>query len=185
MIVSNEAFSGSLKMALLLKRKLILQNNIDGETVDYFIEGLEFLTCEDSNLPVNIIIGSSGGSAEAGLRIYDVVKNSKVRTIGTVESLANSMASIVLQGCNIREIYPHANILIHSVDITRNIYDLKNRLENVTKKASYFQNEIENILQQRTKISREEIKKIMDMGSDGKNFSAQEAFEKGLVDIVV
>ncbi len=185
MIVLSEAFGGSLKMALLLKRKLILQNDINGATVDYFIEGLEFLSSEDPHLPVTIVIGSSGGSAEAGLRIYDAVKNSGLMVIGTVKSLANSMASIVLQACNKREIYPHANILIHSIDVTRNIYDVKNRLEEVTKKATYFQNQIEGILQERTKMSREDITRIMNMGSDGKSFSAHEALEKGLVDTIL
>jgi ATP-dependent Clp protease protease subunit len=171
-----------------LQKKLLSQKTIDiwgtisKETSGYVRECLQILTTEGSPT-VLITLSSGGGSGDAGLDIYDMIKFYPGKSIGIVFPAAGSAACTILQACNWRVATPNSHILIHhiSFDIRWDVLiDEKKREEFIASKG-HFKTTLE-ILAQRTNKHHDEIFKKCD---DDRWISAREALEFALLDEIV
>ena len=101
---------------LAQKRVLYLGNNLEFSDVIYVSKAITWMNAQDTDASITLRINSNGGSIPVGLDIYDIIRESKAPVVGIVMSRANSMASIVLQGCVRRIALPHATIFLHRVN---------------------------------------------------------------------
>jgi ATP-dependent Clp endopeptidase proteolytic subunit ClpP len=99
--------------------QLIIEGEITRETHNRIARALAFLQTKKSP-PLRILIDSGGGSVNAGLDIYDLIRLYEGKTTGTVVCQAASMAAVILQACDHRICALHASILIHHV-ATKNV----------------------------------------------------------------
>lgn len=115
--VIEESYSGMREIALytkhLMNRRIFLQGEIDADMADAVLSQLLYLTDEEDQ-PIQIFINSSGGEADAGLMIYDMLQSIDIPVNLYCTGLAASMAAVILAGGQKgrRFILPHSKTMI-------------------------------------------------------------------------
>ena len=167
---------------LLAQRIVFLGEQVTEDLANLIIAQLLHLESEDPEKDVSLYINSPGGSAYAGLAIYDTMQFIKPDVQTICYGIAMSAGSLILTGGakGKRMALPNSRILIHqpsggfegqSTDIeihAKEILELRERLDGIYVKH--------------TGQSREQIKN--DMERD-KFFQPQAAVEYGLIDRVI
>ncbi|MFA6228397.1 MAG: ATP-dependent Clp protease proteolytic subunit [Patescibacteria group bacterium] len=171
---------------LFERRILEISGGVDAEMGDYIRTAFSRLIAEGAP-DIVILFTSTGGSAERGLEIYDILKSYPGKKTGVVIAFAQSMAAIILQACDRRLILPHATILVHNpnpADSGKRIKfhmfrdgtlmdEVYSHLEKTRQKF------IDIIASRATKKTAEEIADLLDADRD---LSADEAIAFGLAD---
>jgi len=107
--------SDALLTKLLESRNIIISEEIDDGTAHRVIAQLLLLEATDAAKDIRVFINSSGGIADAGFAIFDMIRFVKppVKTIAA--GLCASAASIILLGAKKESRFglPHCRILIH------------------------------------------------------------------------
>lgn len=100
---------------LLKDRIVFLGSEIDADVANLVIAQLLFLTAEDSKKDIQLYINSPGGSATAGLAIYDTIQYIKPDVSTICIGQAASAAAILLAGGakGKRFSLPNSRIMIH------------------------------------------------------------------------
>ena len=100
---------------LLRDRIVFLGTPVEDETANLVVAQLLFLEAEDPDADINLYVNSPGGSAYAGMAIYDAVQYVKpdVRTICV--GMGMSAAAMILAGGAPGKRYalPNSKIMIH------------------------------------------------------------------------
>ena len=137
------------------------------------------------NPDIDVVITSPGGSVEAGLDIYDLLRLYKGNTVATVHDMAASMGALILQACDERRCAIHSGILIHhiltdkvSLDVLRSEKRLKKMIDSMEEKqARKYQ-----VLAERTGKSVSNIRREC---AKNKTMTAEEALKFGLIDSII
>ncbi len=167
---------------LLAQRIVFLGEQVTDDLANLIIAQLLHLESEDPDKDVSLYINSPGGSAYAGLAIYDTMQFIKPDVQTICYGIAMSAGSLILTGgaAGKRMALPNSRILIHqpsggfegqSADIeihAKEILELRDRLDGIYVKH--------------TGQTREQIKN--DMERD-KFFQPPAAVEYGLIDRVI
>ncbi len=98
-------------------RDIYLIGDIEKDTARQAIERLRELASE-SNQPIALYINSAGGNVTDGLALHDTIRylvSQGIEITITVQGMAYSMGSVVLQGASPgkRLAFPHSWIMIH------------------------------------------------------------------------
>ena len=100
---------------LLRERIVFLGTEVDDQVANLITAQLLFLEAEDADKDVSLYVNSPGGSAYAGMAIYDTIQFVKpdVRTICV--GMAMSAAAMILCGgaAGKRSALPNAKMMIH------------------------------------------------------------------------
>jgi ATP-dependent Clp protease, protease subunit len=173
-----------LQKALLRKRTILIDGEVNSRMLDYVQTALGFLHADDSP-PVQVIFSSPGGSVEIGLNIYDIIRLYPGEKNGIVITEASSMAAVILQACTTRSCARHAGVLIHHIyknnfglDTLRSRSELKKRVAHMER----LQQSIYTILSERTRRPTKEIRRECKLN---RKMTAQEALDFGLIDTVL
>ena len=167
---------------LLKDRIIFIGTPIDDQVANIVIAQLLFLQMQDPKKDINIYINSPGGSATAGLAIYDTMQFVTCDVNTYCIGIAASMGAVLLTAGTKGKRYalPNAHIMIHQVsggaqgtasDVERTVefmYSLKKRLN--------------AILAKHTGKPIEQVERDSDRD---KYMTAQQAVEYGLVDRVL
>ncbi|MCR4322908.1 MAG: ATP-dependent Clp protease proteolytic subunit [Candidatus Azambacteria bacterium] len=172
---------------LLKSRVICLNERVNDGEASRISEALILLNAE-GDAPITLYINSNGGNTDAGFSIYDMLQHSVAPVTGIVQQKAYSAASVVLQGCHTRKALKHAQLLIHNGSITMDKEfdalgpDLEREVLEVINKCIKKRTIMYDIYAQRTGKSVEEIEEIC---LAGKELSADEAKDIGLIDEVI
>ena len=100
---------------LLSEGKVFLQDEINENSACEFVQKLMFLDKERPDGLIRIYVNSRGGEVNAGMLIYDAIKNLKAEVDIICTGIAASMAAIILAGGRKgrRFILPHSEVMIH------------------------------------------------------------------------
>jgi ATP-dependent Clp endopeptidase proteolytic subunit ClpP len=186
---SPEGFERMTFGTALGKRALFLIGEIDAGDAKRICASVAYLNLLSVE-PITFYIDSPGGSASAGLDIYDAVKSSKSPVTGIVMRRASSAAAIVLQACAVRKIHRNSDIMMHhpspdsslgTLDVIENAALRKEYLRNARHIFSYVCTELE----QRLHKSRKDVVALFGSGKDGRTYSAARALKEGLVDEII
>lgn len=115
--IIEESHSGVREIALLTKhlmnRRIFLQGEIDGDMANAVLSQLLYLR-DEGEQPIHIYINSSGGEADAGLMIYDMLQSIDLPVNLYCTGMAASMAAVILAGGQKgrRFILPHSKTMI-------------------------------------------------------------------------
>ncbi|MBI4118862.1 MAG: ATP-dependent Clp protease proteolytic subunit [Parcubacteria group bacterium] len=177
----------------LLERRIIgLGDNINKETVDRICSGIVELNLTSSE-EIKLVIDSGGGQIEPALYLFDMIKNSKAPVIGVVIGGCGSSAVSVLQSCCRRLSTPNSRFFLHFVSHNDFSFKLNQSESEVVevlrvkiKEAQVFQKTTEDILLARTKMTREQLRELMQNGEKYRSkFTPDEALVLGLIDEIV
>ncbi len=169
---------------LLKSRRIFLSDAVDHNTAREIIRKLWYLESIDPGKPILFVINSPGGSVDSGFAIWDQVKmiTSPVTTL--VTGLAASMGS-VLSLCAApkrRFATKNSRFMIHQPRINAMIPGQATDLEIQAKEILKTREALVEIYMEATGKSAKIIDKAIDRDTW---FSAQEAFEFGLLDKIV
>ena len=129
---------------------------------------------------IHLSLHSPGGDVLDGWAIYNALKGSKAKITARVEGLAASMASVILQAADVREVHENSYVMIHNpwglaVGDAEEMRDTAALLDKLG-------NGLVNAYASRTGNDESEIREMMDAETwmDGK-----EAVERGFADVLL
>ena len=167
---------------LLRERIVFLGTEVDDHVANLITAQLLFLEAEDPDKDVSLYVNSPGGSAYAGMAIYDTMQFVKpdVRTICV--GMAMSAAAMILAGgaAGKRSALPNSRILIHQP--SGGFEGQSSDIEIHAKEILALRERLDQIYVKHTGQSAEQIH--TDMERD-KFFQPQQAVEYGLIDRVI
>ena len=167
---------------LLSERIVMLGTQVDDASANLIVAQLLHLESEDPDKDISLYINSPGGSAYAGLAIYDTMQYVKPNVSTICVGMAMSMGAILLCGGapGKRFALPNAKIMIHqgSSGFEGTPADVEIRAQEI---LSTVRRMIE-IISAHTGKPVEEVKKDIDRD---RFLTADEARDYGLIDEVI
>lgn len=154
---------------------------IDGLYIilDKFLKDIEPLK---DMTEIRFNINSVGGAVDAGVAIFNKIREMKGKTITRVEGAAASAASIVAQAGDVRQVCVGSETMVHCASCylfdsynSKALDEVKNMLDSADKR-------IAQLLADRTGKSETEIKRMMQKTTW---MTAEEAVENGFADEIV
>lgn len=168
---------------LFSSRELFLTSMIDHQSSYELIKSLMYLDRQDAS-EITLYINTHGGEVMSGLALFDQISmmRSPVRTvcIGT----AASMGAIIFLAGQKRQMYPHAQLMIHDPSYDRNdISGLKpHEVRQELDKLNEVRKTAAEIISEKT---GKPIKEVYKLTANDTFFTAQEAVASGFADEIV
>lgn len=173
-----------VQQGLLDQNIIALRGEVDDAMGRYVEEAIQRLTARGSP-EVLIMITSKGGAVPVGLDICDQLRLYKGKKVGRVVGMAYSMALVILQVCDVREVARHSNVMIHhvstgqiSLDVMRN----PKRAAKMRERMEADQRRLYAILMSR---SKQPLAKVRAMCAREQFFTAEEAIAARFADTIV
>ena len=175
-----------LQQKLFDKRVIVIDGNVDFKTFDYVREVVGRLSLLDEPPKLTVEITCYGGNVNHSLWIYDLIRLYQGSTTGRVIGFAKSMAAIILQSCNYRQMSSHSYLKVHNITSHRptTVKEMRNEkkmLAIIEDTESSEKNQV-NILLSRTGLSQEFIIKLLE---EDRDMDANEAKKLNFVDEII
>ena len=182
--IEVESAHGTREVSLgtrhLMKRKIFINGSIDSELANNFLSQFMYLENE-SDEAITIYINSPGGEVNAGLMIYDIIQESKVRVNLVCTGMAASMAAVLLaggkKGC--RYILKHSKVMIHEPLLANGVGGSATSIKNISESILETRSLLNGILANHTGKSLKEINKATSFDN---YMNAEEAIKFGICD---
>ncbi len=185
-VAMGSSYMTDLQRQLLDRRIIDLGGVIDGDLTLYTREAIMRLTAAGSP-DFETYFTSIGGPCPNGFTIYDMYLDYQGRITGLVFNRASSIASIILQACDLRLAAEHAKIMIHYSYLNLNNLSRAQRkdkkfIEKQYHDSDQIDRDLIQIYMRRAIVPRRVIARAM---MEEKEFSAQEALKLGLIDGII
>ena len=128
---------------------------------------------------IRIKLNSGGGDAFDGIEIYNYLKDHSAHVTVEVTALAASAASIIAMGADEIIMRTGSNLMIH--EAATFAYGTKSDIQKTMNALETIDESIVSIYKQRTGLSSEEIRNMIEAETW---LTAEEALEKGFVDLI-
>ena len=167
---------------LLRERIVFLGQEVEDGIANVITAQLLFLEAEDPDQEISLYINSPGGSAYAGMAIYDAMQYVKpdVRTICT--GMGMSAAAMILSGgaAGKRFVLPNAKVMIHQPfgGVYGQAADIEIQAEEILKTK-------ETLINIMAKCTGQTVDRIREDSERDRFFSAQDAMKYGICDEVI
>ena len=170
------------QFALLSRGIIDLRGPITEETFDYVRDCFTALVAQDCP-SITVWITSDGGGINAGLSIYDILRNYEGYVTGLVIGKARSIALLILQACDERQAHANATVFLHDPIYTVGHAVLAQciRTQDVGEFEAMRQRMI-GILVEKSKLSRREV---INLCRRKTTFYANEAKKHGFIDELI
>jgi ATP-dependent Clp protease protease subunit len=167
---------------LLKERIVMLGTAVDDQVANLVVAQLLHLESEDPTKDINLYINSPGGSAYAGLAIYDTMQYVKPDVATICVGMAMSMGAILLCGgaAHKRFALPNSKIMIHQG--SAGYEGSPTDIEIHAKEVLSLRRRVAEILAQHTHLSVEQVEQDIDRD---RFMSAEEAKSYGVIDEVL
>lgn len=143
-----------------------------------FLEDIERLETYDA---VTFRINSVGGDADAGIAIYNRIRDMDTRITTIVDGLAASAASIIYMAGDKREARTGSQIMIHETSVGIAGYYNAEELKKMQKMLDGYDNALASIYAERAGIDKSTVRRML---KATEWMSAEDAVEKGFADEV-
>lgn len=132
---------------------------------------------------VNIYVNSPGGSVPEGIALFHVLERCEMNITFIVDGLAASMMAMLIQvpGAT-RKMGRYAKLMFHNV--SGGAHGSSEELREYAKMMDDFQDNLINILAERTSLSKDDVKSTYLNGKDNWR-NADEALKENLIDEVI
>ncbi|MCD7855655.1 MAG: ATP-dependent Clp protease proteolytic subunit [Clostridiales bacterium] len=182
---SRGNYSVSTKSLLLSDRVVFIEGEITHEAANEFKRTIMFLLDDSEDEPISIHINSNGGSVDAGLLIYDILKGIEETEVNIYcTGTAASMAAVILAGGQKgrRFILPHSRVMIHEPLIAGGVEGRAAAIQKTAESILETKKQLVELLAADTGKTKKEIEEAI---SYDNFFNAEQAVEFGLADAVV
>ena len=167
---------------LLRERIVFLGTEVDDAVANVIVAQLLFLEAEDPDADINLYVNSPGGSAYAGLAIYDAMQYVKPDVATTCVGMGMSAAALIMAGGapGKRFALPNAKLMIHqgSAGFSGTPADIQIQ----AKEVLALTHRVAELIAQHSGQSVDQVRQDIDRD---RFMTPVEAVEYGLVDHVV
>lgn len=180
---SNGICVAPIETELLKRRKLIIEGEINSESAMEFIKSLMLLIFQSSIDPIDVLINSPGGEINAGLAMYDAMRNCgvKVRTICIGRGF--SMGAVLFAaGTGGRYMLPNSELMIHEPLISSRIGGSSTSVKSISDSLLETKRKMDKLLSECTGRSEKEIEEAT---AYDHYFTAEESIDFGLADGII
>jgi ATP-dependent protease ClpP protease subunit len=145
-------------------RRLSLFGEISPTKAHEFIEEFHELEEKKGGGDILVLLDSEGGSVPHALALYDTLRSSPNRTLGLVVGQCLSAATLVLQGCSHRMMYPNASFMMHRGTAGTG-YVHQTEFLSIAKNAMEEMQRFDDLLFAHGKLKRREFEKLNQRGT--------------------
>ena len=171
-----------MQLQLLEQGQVLILGEITGDTARMVSEAFLALNAFQRHKEIKLLIDSGGGSVDAGLDIFDIIRTSDIPVRAVVQRRACSMAAVVLQACHVRTAYENAGIVFHDTTGTTSVTNSHAEIDKALEHGRQNQEKIFKILAARMNKPMEEVKKFSRAEI---RMTSYEAIDWGLLDEVI
>jgi len=159
------------------------ETGITSKTADNFFKNIHILESA-SKAPITFILDGPGGEVDRGMSIYDCIVNCKCRTIIKGFGMVMSMAAIIFQAANERQLARNARFMIHESEDWASGKRVSNQQAWIEQGKKFNDWQINLFYKKMKRIKPNlDIKEIEDLFLKGDViYSAQQAIARGLAD---
>lgn len=166
---------------MLSRRELSVTGAIDAAMAFDICQQLLQLEHDDTSAEVTLYVASPGGSVSAGLAIVDTMRTiaCPVRTVCL--DTAASMGAIIFVCGDRREMFPHAELMIHD-PLIQNVSGSALSVQETSRRLMRRRSTLSQILVDHSNLP---IERVEELTSKDTYLTAEEALEKGFTDAIV
>jgi len=151
-----------------------------------FLLGIHLLR-NSGTRPITVMINSDGGGLGHAFAIYDMLRECPCEIRVRVYGSALSSAALILQAGDVRQIAPHARVMLHygSEEVqTDTPHVVRNRIGQESVRVARLMEDVflERMRRVNPACTRAHVKKILEVDT---YYSAEEAVEMGLADEII
>ena len=175
-----------IQQKLSVKKIILINEDISTKTFHYvrgFMDGLSLL---DEPPELTIQITCDGGEANPGFWIHDLIRLYPGKTTGQVMGYARSMAAIILQACDHRQISLHSYLKVHNITTSRpvTVKDMRNKkkMQSIIKIVSALDQKKIDLLSSKTGLGQKFIIKLLE---EDRDMDATEAKKLNFIDEII
>lgn len=126
---------------------------------------------------IELHINSNGGSVKEGVAIYNLLKQKQTQKVGIVDGVAHSVAFLILQACDVREMCLGTTALVHNMWMY--CAGNANQLRKYADDLDDMMEANRQVFLERATISEDELKELMEKET---YLTPDKALEYGLID---
>ena len=166
---------------MLSRRELSVTGQVTSEMAFDICQQLLQLEHEDPAAEVTLYVASPGGSVSAGLAIVDTMRtiSCPVRTVCL--DTAASMGAIIFVSGDRREMFPHAELMIHD-PLIQNAGGSALSVQETSRRLMGLRRTLSQILAERSGLS---VKRVQTLTAKDTFLTAERAVELGFADAIV
>lgn len=167
---------------MLAHRELAVMGEVEQEMAFSLCQHIRRLETEDPNAPITVFVSSPGGSVSAGLAVYDLLRSVScpVRTVCT--DIAASMGSVIFMAGDTREMYPHAELMVHDPLIPSGAGGNALSVQETSRRLMSTRKTLNSILAERSGLT---LKRVQQLTGKDTFLSAERAVELGFATGIV
>lgn len=161
---------------MLSRRELAVVGEVEQEMAFSLCQHIRRLEIMGPHDPITVFISSPGGAVSAGLSIYDLLRSVScpVKTVCT--ELAASMGSIIFMAGDTREMYPHAELMVHDPLISGGTGGSALSVQETSRRLMSTRKALNSILAERSGLT---LKRVQQLTGKDTYLSAERAVELG------
>ena len=99
----------------VLNRRVFLDEEVDEVSMGWIIRAVQMMVEINAEMPIKLYINSFGGSVYDGLALFDLLESLPCEVHTTCIGSAMSMALILFLVGDVRDAYPRASFMAHSL----------------------------------------------------------------------
>lgn len=164
-------------------RLVVLHCDVNEQSISTVMMQMLHLASQNHK-PIHLVISTYGGSVDEMFTLYDTIKflPCPVHTIALGKVMSAGVLLLASGEKGTRMIGRSARIMMHPISggASGNIFEIMNDVE----ESKRLQEQMASAISKETKLSKEEIEKIMKRGHDV-YLLPQEAIEMGIVDKII
>lgn len=166
---------------MLARRELSVTGQVTSEMAFDICQQLLQLEHADAAAEVTLYVASPGGSVSAGLAIVDTMRtiSCPVRTVCL--DTAASMGAIIFVSGDRREMFPHAELMIHD-PLIQNAGGSALSVQETSRRLMGLRRTLSQILADRSGLS---VKRVQSLTAKDTFLTAERAVELGFADAIV
>ncbi len=184
--ILHESSSGiqavSIYDDMLARRELAVVGEVEQEMAFSLCQHIRRLEAEAPNEAITVFVSSPGGAVSAGLAIYDALRVARcpIKTVCT--ELAASMGSIIFMAGDVREMYPHAELMVHDPLISRGAGGSALSVQETSRRLMSTRKQLNTILAERSGLT---LKRVQQLTGKDTYLSAERAVELGFATNII
>ncbi len=186
MYIAKNSSSGTtlipIETALLEKRVVFLEGEINEKSAHDFICQLMYLHSLDKTSPISVLIDSCGGQFKYGMKIYDAIQENNVPVNTFCNEMAYSMAAVLFASGKHRYMLPNSEVMIHEPMIQDMTGGNSTAVRSISDHLQDTKMKMINILAKHTGKTEQEIEEAI---SYDHYFNAEESAKFGLCDEII
>jgi ATP-dependent Clp protease protease subunit len=172
----------------LLERGIIdISDKVEGSLLPYVKDAIGLCIMQAEPVPLIVRITSPGGECTTGFGTYDLIRTYPGKTTGVALGTCSSMATVILQACDVRQCGRYTHFLAHNPKFNPTGVTEKNLAD-----PKWAERELASLKRDRERIERifaersgQSIAYIRRLLAPDRPIHAEEALEHKLIDEII